>query len=149
MSLKHCRRPQRIFLYLSSRISISASYMRNGLPFVGDIPRINRISLCICEKAAENDAFGSCLRHPFHHNPTRTSGRFNLFLGSSPESLHCRNIHSHPFLRGTYFGSTSSVPKMDSSPSTLRIMARCIYRTVFANWPSPSPPYPSSPSRSA
>jgi hypothetical protein len=34
-------------------------------------------------------------------------------------------------LRGTYFGSTSSVPKMDSSPSTRRIMARGIYRTVL------------------
>src|SRR2546423_10740140 len=46
-------------------------------------------------------------------------------------------MHSHPpsppspFLRGTYFGSTSSVPKMDSSRSTLRIMARGIHRTVL------------------
>ena len=36
-----------------------------------------------------------------------------------------------PLLRGTYFGSTSSVPKMDPSPPTLRIMARSIYRTVL------------------
>jgi hypothetical protein len=35
------------------------------------------------------------------------------------------------FLRGTYFGSISSVLKMDSSPSTLRIMARGIYRVVL------------------
>ena len=50
---------------------------------------------------------------------------------------HVFDIHSHspspppPFLRGAYFGSTSSVPKMDLSPSTLRIMARGIYRTVL------------------
>jgi hypothetical protein len=31
----------------------------------------NRLSLCTCEKAAENGAFGSCFRHPFHHAPTR------------------------------------------------------------------------------
>jgi hypothetical protein len=49
---------------------------------------------------------------------------------------HVFDIHSHspfplpPVLRGTYFGSTSSVPKIDSSPSTVRIMARGIYRTV-------------------
>jgi hypothetical protein len=35
-----------------------------------------------------------------------------------------------PFLRGAYFGPTSSVPKMDLSPSTLRITARGIYRAV-------------------
>ena len=101
------------------------------------------ISLCTCEKTAENSAFGCCLRHPFHHNPTRASGRFNLFLGSGAQRAstaetvaHVFEIHSHspslpPFLRGTYFGSTSSVPKMDSSPPTLRIMARGIYRTVL------------------
>src|SRR5436305_2135193 len=44
------------------------------------------ISLCTCEKAAENSAFGSCFRRPFHHTPTRPSGRFNLFLGSSAPS---------------------------------------------------------------
>jgi hypothetical protein len=30
-----------MFLYLSSRMKISTLYMRNGLPFVGHIPRIN------------------------------------------------------------------------------------------------------------
>jgi hypothetical protein len=47
---------------------------------------MNRISLCTCEKAAENGAFGGCFRHPFHHTPTHTSGRFNPFLGSSAPS---------------------------------------------------------------
>src|SRR5271155_3002547 len=47
---------------------------------------IYRQSLCTCENAAENDAFGSCFRHPFHHTPTRASGRFNLFLGSGAPS---------------------------------------------------------------
>src|SRR5579859_4517018 len=51
---------------------------------------------------------------------------------ASPQTFvaHVFDIHSHLppfFLRGTYFGSTSSVPKMGSSPSTLRIMARGIY----------------------
>jgi hypothetical protein len=46
----------------------------------------NQISLCTCEMVAENGAFGGCFRHPFHHTPTRTSGRFNLFLGSSAPS---------------------------------------------------------------
>jgi hypothetical protein len=62
------------------------------------------ISLCTCERAAENGAFGSCFRQPFHHSPTRTSGRFNLFLGSSAPSAqrastvivaHVFDIHSH------------------------------------------------------
>jgi len=87
-------------------------------------------------------ALGACFRHPFHQSPTRASGRLNHFLGSSapsPESLQRRPLltfltstsHSPlpPFLRGAYFGSTSSVLKMDLSPS-LRIMARGIYRTV-------------------
>jgi hypothetical protein len=61
----------------------------------------HRISLCTYEKSAENDTFGSCFRHPFHHTPTHASGRFNLFLGSSPERSHRRtvahvfDIHSH------------------------------------------------------
>jgi hypothetical protein len=41
----------------------------------------NHISLCTCEKAAENGAFRGCFRHPFHHTSTGVSGRFNLFLG--------------------------------------------------------------------
>ena len=106
-----------------------------------------RISLYTYEKVAENGAFGGCFRHPFHHTPTCTSGRFNLFLGSSaPSAQRASTVeplltfststlthppHLPPFLRGTYFGSTSSVPKMDTSPSTLRIMARGIYRTVL------------------
>src|SRR5271155_1228168 len=66
---------------------------------------IYRQSLCTCEKAAENGAFGSCFRHPFHHTPTRASGRFNLFLGSGASSAqrastaetvaHGFDIHSH------------------------------------------------------
>ena len=48
------------------------------------------------EKVAENGGLGGLLRHP------------------------------PPFLRGSYFGSTSSIPKMDFSLSTLRIMARGI-----------------------
>src|SRR5271155_2232054 len=66
------------------------------------------ISHCTCEKAAENGAFGCCFRHPFHHTPTRATGRFNLFFrlwrAKRPESLHRRTvahvfeIHSHsPF----------------------------------------------------
>jgi hypothetical protein len=97
----------------------------------------NRISLCTCEQAAENSAFGSGFRQLFHHTPTRASGRFNLFLGSgAPTVAHILDIHSHapsppPVLRETYFGSTNSVPKIDSSPSTLRVVARGKYRTVL------------------
>jgi hypothetical protein len=106
----------------------------------------NHISLCICEKVAENGAFGGCFRHPFHHTLTgyelTALTLFRLQRAKRPESLrrrtvaHVFDIHSHSlslpphFLRGTYIGSTSSVPKMDSSPSTLRIMARGTYRTV-------------------
>ena len=77
--------------------------MKNGSILA--VPRrANRISLGTCEKAAENSAFGTCFRHPFHHTPTRTSGRFNLFLGSSAPSAqrastvivaHVFDIHSH------------------------------------------------------
>jgi hypothetical protein len=45
----------------------------------------------------------------------RNGGLGGLFSAPSP-----------PFLRGSYFGSTNSIPKMDSSLSTLRIMARGI-----------------------
>jgi hypothetical protein len=49
-----------------------------------------------------------------------------------PNPVHVFDIHSHsPFLKGTYLSSTSSVPKIDSSPSTLRIMARGVYRTTL------------------
>jgi hypothetical protein len=105
--------------------------MKNGSILA--VPRrANRISLGTCEKAAENSAFGTCFRHPFHHTPTHASGRFNLFLGSGAPSASTAEtvVHVFDIHRGTYFGSTSSVPKMDSSPSTLRIMARGIYRTV-------------------
>jgi len=87
-------------------------------------------------------ALGGCFRHPFHQSPTRTPGRFSLFLGSrAPSAQGASNSDplltfldislSLPFppLRN-YFGPTSSVPKMDLSPSTLCIMARGIYRAV-------------------
>jgi hypothetical protein len=89
---------------------------------------------------------GGCFRHTFHHTPTHRLGRFNLFLGSSaPSAQRASTVEllltfststltlptSPPSSEGTYFGSTSSVPKMDSSPSTLRIMACGIYRTVL------------------
>jgi hypothetical protein len=91
---------------------------------------------------------GAVFGSPFHHTPTRASGRFALFLGLCcgkrqralpPQTPLLTFRHplsltlptSPPFPRGTYFGSTSSVPKMDSSPSTLRIMARGIYGTVL------------------
>jgi len=95
---------------------------------------------------AENGGPGGLFSAPFPPEPNPQSGRFNHFLGSSAPSaqrassaplLTFFDIHSHstspfpPFFRGAYFGSTSSVPKMDLSPSTLRIMARGIYRTVL------------------
>jgi hypothetical protein len=118
-----------------------------------------RFSLCTCEKAAENGALSTTPQ------PAR-SGRFNLFLGSDGPSAqrastadfvaHVFDIHSHspspplppghPVLRGTYFGSTGSVPKMDPSLSTLRIMARGIYSTVLPTALRPCLPCPSSPS---
>jgi len=90
---------------------------------------------------------------PSPPHPNLPSSRFNHFLGlqcaKRPESLHCRTSTStlthptSPFLspspRGTYFSSTSSVPKMDSSPSTLRIMARGIYKTVIPTGLRPRP----------
>jgi hypothetical protein len=103
-------------------------------------PKSPRISLRACgRKRRLWGLFSAPL--PSHPNPL--SGRFNHFLGSSAPSAqrasrrtvaHVFDINSHspsPFLRGTYFGSSSSVPKMDSSPSTLHIMARGIYRTVL------------------
>jgi hypothetical protein len=138
------------------------------LPFAADgiVDTVNiRISLGTCEKAAENGAFGTCFRHPFHRPQTRASGRFNLFLGSgapsaqrasTAEPLFTFSIstlthppHLPPFLRGTYFGSTSSVPKMDSSPSTLRIMARGICRTVLPTGLRPRLPIHRGPLSSA
>src|SRR5436305_8519295 len=119
--------------------------------------KIFRISLCTCKKVAENGAFGNCFRHPFHQTPTRASGRFDLILVSNapkrPESLHRRtvahvfDIQSYspspppPFLRGTCFGSKSSVPKMDFSRSTLRIMARGIHRAVLPTGLRPHLPF--------
>ena len=38
-----------------------------------------RISLCTCGNAAENDAFGSCFRHPFQHTPTRRLAALTFF----------------------------------------------------------------------
>ena len=53
-----------------------------------------------CERAAENSAFGSCFRHPFHRTPTRASARFNLFKAlarrAPRESLHRRTRFRHP-----------------------------------------------------
>jgi hypothetical protein len=83
-------------------------------------------------KSGRKRPFRRCFQHPFHRTQTPRL-----------ESLHRKtvahvfDIHSHspspppPFLRGAYFGSPSSVPKMDLSSSTLRIMARGIYRTVL------------------
>src|SRR4051812_32069972 len=54
-----------------------------------------------CEKAAENDAFGSCFRHPFHHTPTRASARFNHFYAlarQAPREPHRRVPLSTPHL---------------------------------------------------
>jgi hypothetical protein len=70
------------------------------------------------------------------------------FLGpgapSAQRALHRRNfvthvfdIHFHlpsplpPSSEGPILGSTSSIPKMDFSPSTLRFMARGIYMAVL------------------
>jgi hypothetical protein len=89
---------------------------------------------------AENGAFGGLFSAPLppHPNPLRLAPARQAPREPPPEPLlTVFDIHSHspspppPFLRGTYFGSTSSVPKIDSSPSTLRIMARGIYRTML------------------
>jgi hypothetical protein len=95
-------------------------------------------------KVAENGGPGGCFQRPFHQSPTCPSGRFHLFLGFSAPSAQgafnadrCSRFRyplsltllPPPFLRGTYFSSTSSVPKMDLSPSTLRIMVRGILPT--------------------
>jgi hypothetical protein len=83
------------------------------------------------EKAAENGALSSTPQ-------LARLAALTFFLPREPPPqtllLTFFDMHSHspspllppghPVLRGTYFGSTSSVPKMDPSPSTLRIMAR-------------------------
>jgi hypothetical protein len=51
---------------------------------------------------------GGCFRHPFQQSPTLAPDCFKPF-----------------------FGSTSSVPKMDFSPSTWRIIAYGTYRTAL------------------
>ena len=99
-----------------------------------------RYSLCTCEKTAESGALCTTPQ------PTR-SGRFNLFLGSEAPSAqrastvdfitHIFDIYSHlfssllppshPIFRRTYFGSISSIPKMDPSLSTLYIIVCSIY----------------------
>jgi len=113
------------------------------------------ISHCTCEKAAENGAFGCCFRHPFHHTPTRASGRFNLFLGSGAPSAQrastadfCCSRFRHPL------SLTPLLPQRDlfwlhelcPQNGLLSIYlahhgSRYIYR------PSPLLPYPSSPSK--
>ena len=71
-------------------------------------PQANiRISLCTCEKVAENGALrggGACFWHPFYDTQTRTSSRFNLFLCSNASSAQRASpiepffdIYSHPF----------------------------------------------------
>jgi hypothetical protein len=74
----------------------------------------NRISLCTCEKAAENGAFGSCFRHPFHRTPTRASGRFNLFLGPGAPSAQ-RASTAEPLL----IFSTSTLTHPSHLPPSL------------------------------
>jgi hypothetical protein len=91
--------------------------------------------LCICERVAENGAFGSCFRH-LSTTPQPASLARQAPGEPPPQnpfstSTLTHSLHLPPFLRGTYFGSTSSVPKMDPSPSTLRVMTRGIYRTVL------------------
>ena len=95
---------------------------------------------------------------PLSTAPQPASARFNHFLGSSAPSAQRAStaeplltfststlthpLHLPPFLRVTYFGSTSSVPKMDSFPSTLHIMARGIYRTALPTGLRPRPRLP-------
>jgi hypothetical protein len=110
--------------------------------------------------AAENGASGGCFRDPFHQRPSRAPGRFNLFLGYSRQASKASSLPPRellltffdvlfslppplPFLfRGSYFGSSSSVPKIVFSRPTLRVMARGIYGT-----PSPTSLRPCLPRR--
>jgi hypothetical protein len=90
-----------------------------------------------CGKAAENGAFGSCFRDPFRRSSTRRLAALTFFRpwcaqrASTAEPLLTHPPHLSPSSEGLILGSTSSVSKMDLSPSTLRIMARGIYRTVL------------------
>jgi hypothetical protein len=98
---------------------------------------------------------------PLSLTPQPAVWPLELFLGSRAPSAQrasnadCCSRFRHPlsltlpppFLRGAYFGSTSSVPKMNLSPFTLHIMARGIYRTVLPTGLRPRLPIPSSPSK--
>jgi hypothetical protein len=115
----------------------------------------NRISLGTRENTAR---LWELFSAPFPHTPTRRLAALTFYRLQHTkrlESLHRRKplltlststftppSPFLPFLRGTYFGSTSSIPKMDSSPSTLRIMARCIYRTALPTGLRPRPRLP-------
>jgi hypothetical protein len=106
--------------------------------------RRTHMYLCTCEREAENGSQSRRFRRPFHRTPTHASGRFNLFLGPRRQackvslSLHGRpwvtfSTHSPspPLPERPILGSSSSVPKMDLSRSTLRVMAGGIYRMLF------------------
>jgi hypothetical protein len=67
-----------------------------------------RISLCTCENVAENSALGSCFRQPFHPEEPPPQTVAHVFTLTPPPSSSSE----------AYFGSTSSVPRMDSSRST-------------------------------
>jgi hypothetical protein len=114
------------------------------------------LQLCCptCEKVAENGAFGELFSATLPPQPNPPSGCFNLFLGFprqapnfEPPQQTC-SCFRHPFctpplpsFRATYFGTTSSAPKMGPLRSTLPVMARGIYGTVFppSLHPFPSP----------
>jgi len=120
--------------YASSRV-LRGSFAAAVQPHIiigKKVDNLAHISLCTCEKVAENGCPGGCFRHLLDQSPTHTSGRFNHFLGFSASNADHSSRFRHPlsltllsppFLRGTYFGSTGSVPKIDLSSSTLRIIA--------------------------
>ena len=86
-------------------------------------------------------------------------GRFNLLLGHRRQACKVSlRLHGRPWVtssthspapsppRATTFGSSSSVPKMDLSRPTLRVMAGGTYKMLFP-WLSAFPPFSSSVSK--
>jgi hypothetical protein len=100
------------------------------------------MKLCICERVAENGSQSRRFRRPFHRTQPARLAALTLFRPQAPsmqcflEPLqavgHVFDSPSRPLPpRATNFGSSSSVPKMDLSRSTLRVMAGGIYRMLF------------------
>jgi hypothetical protein len=91
------------------------------------------MKLCPCERVAEKGDFGSCTQPValtfFRSQAPSVQGFFE------PPRQSVGHVFDTPLPlpspRTTCFGSSSSVPKMGLSRSTLRVMAGGIYRMLF------------------